>query len=156
MLSSVDDVDAAGQPLGRIADTLSLEVVHAIVLAVAVASLGADDQLADCRQLRLLLHAVDIDCELHAVVVGLEPAREAAETALLRVRVIDVALIEEIASYEVVVAIEDRSPVFRESPFARDIVLCSVRVEGADESTVGRDGSRFFESASSSSARPCR
>ena len=41
MLASVDDVDAAGQTLGRIADTLSLEVVHAIVLAVAVGSLGA-------------------------------------------------------------------------------------------------------------------
>ena len=41
MLASVDDVDAAGQTLGRIADTLSLEVVRAIVLAVAVGSLWA-------------------------------------------------------------------------------------------------------------------
>ena len=105
MLASVDDVDAAGQTLGRIADTLSLEVVHAIVLAVAVGSLGADDQLTDGRQLCLLLHAVEIDCGLRAVArVGLEPAREAAQTALLCVRVIDVAIIEEVASHQVVVA----------------------------------------------------
>lgn len=83
MLASIDDVDAAGQTFGRIADTLALEVVHAIVLAVAVGSLGADDQLADSRQRCFLLHAVDIDCEL-LVVLGLEPAGEAAETALLR------------------------------------------------------------------------
>ena len=58
MLASVHDVDAAGQTLGSIADTLSLEVVHAIVLAVAVGSLGAYDQLANGRQICLLLHAV--------------------------------------------------------------------------------------------------
>ncbi len=144
MLASVDDVDAAGQTLGRIADTLSLEVIYAIVLAVAVGSLRADDQLANGRQLCLLLHAVDRDCGLRAV-VGLEPAREAAETAhLFRVLgIIYVAIVEEVASHQVVVAIADCA-LAGEAPFARRPVLFSILVEGADEGAVGRDGSHVI------------